>query len=578
MAYPSGAVQITGFIGTTSILDTYATHLDFLGFGGFRSVTNIAERDLITTDRRVFGMVVSTQDGNGSYILANLVMGGVDNDVTNNANWIAYTTGGGGGGGLISLTNADMLLLITTNTVVPAQFYLITDATYTDGGVVVQGIEVGSKPTLQGSGLFLNADYQSVGDYSGVGGFASALGLWSKDVQPVVVGDCVVYNNFNFVNLTGNWGNEPSTDAVNWQPLTKNVTNGYIKEIDFVKYDVTTNQILYRADLRGNEVELSNTFPESLVLFQWGRNFVSNNKVSNRSFMVCTNSNCVFRGNILTNNSVIEDSSDKVDAGIINYNTVSNEGYIKLSKTKGNVSYNTVDGLKSEIRYNGLVNTIDTSVNITYNFLRNGGYIKYDNITGISNLVNNNIELGGFTLGVQNGGDITQNNIFGGVIDISSFTFSGGFSDNQINTTSSYGINILILSTIISGRALRNGYSNFQETLDLTDPTIWNGIDTITIPNDKQYAGEFTVSNASLLTPVSKIKTLPTNHPCRFTPKNLSQCAFAHTLVAFSTPDDLLCDAPSSVNVLTGRADGSDFIEYQLSGDKLLRTNLVLVA
>jgi hypothetical protein len=440
MAYPSGAVQITGFIGTTSILDTYATHLDFLGLGGLRSVADILSRDAITTARRSFGMVATTQDGNGSYILANLIMGGVDNNVSNNANWIPYATGGGGGGGLISVTNAQMLLLINTNAVIPAQFYLITDAVNTDGGVVVQGIEVGSKSTLQGSGLFFNADYQQVGNYSSVVGFGSALGLWSTLIEAVIVGDCVVYDNLNFVNLTGNWGSQPSTDLVNWLVLPKTITNGYIREIDFVKYDVTSNQVLYRADIRGNEVELSNTIPEALVTFQWGRNGVSNNKVSNRSFMTCTNSYCIFRGNILTNNSVISDSTPKVNTvGTINYNTVSNEGVIQLFETKGNVSNNTVDGFKSEIKYNGLVNTIDASAVIQYNFLRNGGYIKYDNITGVSNLVNNNIELGGFTLGVQNGGDITQNNIFGGVININSFTFTGGFSMDRFKAWSEQG-------------------------------------------------------------------------------------------------------------------------------------------
>jgi hypothetical protein len=576
MGYPAGAVQVTGFIGTTSILDTYATHLDYLGFGGFRGVADILSRDAITTDRRVFGMVATTQDGNGSYILANLIMGGVDNVVSNNANWIPYATGGGGG--LISLTNADMLLLISTNAVIPAQFYLITDALDTNGGVVVQGIEVSSKPTLQGSGLFLNADYQGVGNYSGVVGFASALGLWSNDIQPVVIGDCVVYNNYNFVNLTGNWGGQPSTDLVNWSVLPKTITDGYIREIDFVKYNVTTNQVLFRADSRGNEVELSNTIPEALVTFQWGRDVVANNKISNRSFMICTNSNCVFRGNILTNNSVIEDSTDKVDAGIINYNTVSNEGYIKLSKTKGEVKYNTVDGFKSEIKYNGLINTIDVGSVVQFNWLINGGYIWFDNITGGGYIQNNNVAIGGFQIGVQNGGGIEQNNISSGVVFLNNITLTGSFAQNEISGVGGSIVNIGNLTSQILGKAIRNGYSNFQEVLDLTDPTIWNGIDTITIPNLKQYAGEFTVFNASLLTPVSKIKTLPTNHPCRFTPKNGSQCAFQHTLVASSTPDDLLCDAPSSLNTLTGRTDGSDFIEYQLSGNKLLRTNLVLVA
>ena len=101
MAYPLGAVQVTGFIGTTSVLDTYATHLDYLGYGGLRAVLGASERDAITTDRRTFGMVVTLQDGTGSFILANLAMGGADNVLTNNANWIAYATGGS-----VTYTNA----------------------------------------------------------------------------------------------------------------------------------------------------------------------------------------------------------------------------------------------------------------------------------------------------------------------------------------------------------------------------------------------------------------------------------------------------------------------------------------
>jgi len=94
MAYPLGAVQVTGFIGTTSVLDTYATHLDYLGYGGLRAVVDAAARNAITNDRRTFGMVVTLQDGGGSFILANLAMGGADNVLTNNSNWIAYATGG----------------------------------------------------------------------------------------------------------------------------------------------------------------------------------------------------------------------------------------------------------------------------------------------------------------------------------------------------------------------------------------------------------------------------------------------------------------------------------------------------
>ena len=127
MAYPVGAVQISGTIGTTSVLDTYATHQDYLGFGGLRAVADSTERDAITTQRRTFGMVVTSQDGSGSFILANVAMGGTDNVLTNNANWIPYSTGGGGGIAFTSVTYAALNVLIATLSLVEGNYYLIND-------------------------------------------------------------------------------------------------------------------------------------------------------------------------------------------------------------------------------------------------------------------------------------------------------------------------------------------------------------------------------------------------------------------------------------------------------------------
>ena len=172
-----------------------------------------------------------TQRQNLNFVGAGVTV--VDNLATNSS---IVTVNGGAS--VTSLINAQMLTLISSNTVTAGQSYLITDATYSNGGVVVQGLTTNTI-SLQGSGLFLNADYQAVGNYSGVTGFHSALGLWSSDVQSVTIGDAVVWNNFNYKNLTGAWGTAPDTDSVNWVVLTKSATNGYILEGDFVKYNVT---------------------------------------------------------------------------------------------------------------------------------------------------------------------------------------------------------------------------------------------------------------------------------------------------------------------------------------------------
>ena len=92
MGYPNGSLTLTSGVGTSSISDSYPTHYDYLGLGGLRAVADTTARDAITTDRRVFGMVVTLQSDGTKYILANIAMGGTDNDKTNNANWISLFT------------------------------------------------------------------------------------------------------------------------------------------------------------------------------------------------------------------------------------------------------------------------------------------------------------------------------------------------------------------------------------------------------------------------------------------------------------------------------------------------------
>jgi hypothetical protein len=85
--YPTGAIPITSFIGTTGAADTFATHQDFLGKGSHRTIDTIANRNLITTARRSFGMLVTvnadpTPANNKTYMLANTALGGTNNTIT----------------------------------------------------------------------------------------------------------------------------------------------------------------------------------------------------------------------------------------------------------------------------------------------------------------------------------------------------------------------------------------------------------------------------------------------------------------------------------------------------------------
>lgn len=104
MAYPTGAIPLTGSIGTTDVTDTFATHQDYLGHGGHTAIASTTARNAITADRRAFGMTVTLQDSNPvqTYVLANIAMGGASNTLTDNSNWILEGSGAVSGTGTIN--------------------------------------------------------------------------------------------------------------------------------------------------------------------------------------------------------------------------------------------------------------------------------------------------------------------------------------------------------------------------------------------------------------------------------------------------------------------------------------------
>jgi len=86
MAQIPGSVPLTGKVAPTDTTDTFATHIDIYGEGGYMTVADQAERDAITTERRKQGMAVFQNSTNEMYIL----QGGVAN-----TNWTLFSGGGG---------------------------------------------------------------------------------------------------------------------------------------------------------------------------------------------------------------------------------------------------------------------------------------------------------------------------------------------------------------------------------------------------------------------------------------------------------------------------------------------------
>jgi hypothetical protein len=489
-----------------------------------------------------------------------------------------------------------MLELISNGTVDAGTYYKITNPINADEGVIVQGIVTNSNPSLQGSGIFLNADYQNVGNYSGVSGFVSNLGIWSSVVQTVVVGNVVIWGNRHWKNVTGNWGsslNETTLDD-SWSLLPKNVTNGYIREIDFIKYNVNTNLVIYRADKRLNEVDYYVSISDSISLFQWGRDVVKSNKVFSLSGMQCTNSYCSFYGNYLTNESLLVDTSNINSLGCeINSNILTSNSIIYITSNIGFIAYNTLNKSSMTITTN--------NANIDNNFLSSESVI---NITiNAENITKNTLNRGGITVNDNRGGIIENSLNSLGRIEIIGINYANIMSNTigalgyiycTTNTTSaniySNSINFEIYPEYFTldqtARVINTGYSNFYTQLGLDDTSIYDlGTQTLTIPHEQFGLIELVNTNSYI---ISKINNLSFSRNTRFTIYNNTltdtYVTFQHTLIASANNGDLVCDAPSSANVLVGRYFGSDFIEYQKSdangaGNYVnLRTNLVKLA
>jgi hypothetical protein len=426
--------------------------------------------------------------------------------------------------GLINITNANLIALVNAGTVSAGQFYFVTNVSNVDSasgeGVAIQGIKVNGVTTVEGSGTFWNADYQGVGDYSGVPSYANNVGIWSTNPPAsFVVGSVAIYNNLQYLNLLGVWGSAPSGDAVNWQLLGKAKTNGYILEQDNVKYDLLNNIVVYRADKRNNEVDsyTSGGF-NSLTSFQWGRDVVKNNKVKSNSLMKTTNSWCSFDGNILENGTLTDTTI---------YNVAGAGSYI------GNV--------------------IDSGASVTMQLL-----------LAPSKPVGNG----------RNAGTISYNRFSEGVtIRFTEIASGVTFSKNVMEVIN---CNLGNLIASISNKRCVSGFSNFEATIRF--PSYFKASNQLLInPNyatEYSWVGVFYMEE--YLDFINEIDGLPTNHPCTFLiapTSSVIQARWFITAIATAQTNPLRIVGSatyitvSTNNTMDFHTNGNDFIVIQKSGN-----------
>jgi hypothetical protein len=340
--------------------------------------------------------------------------------------------------------------LISTNALIPAQQYLISNAQFINTvgkqefvPIVIEAVST-NELQISGAGFFQNADYQGVGNYSGVPSYVANKGTWESG-GIYVVGDVVIYNNLQYVNITGLNGGDPEVATTDWTFLPKATqswintsTRGYITEIDIIKYDSSTNKITYREDIRFNRIDNNlqfySVFKEAFYVFQWGNNRVARNTVQNESYFDCINN----------------------------------------ARVLASASLTTIYG-------NSLLNfALLTLINNL------GGAFDNNNILGASTI--DIINSGSFgnnllyfsTLDINNAGDLKRNTFFSSNIIISANDYQ--FINNEFNTNANFPITIsnnTVLSNFQNNTFKNDISGTISNDLDFTN----NSFDNVPIVN-----------------------------------------------------------------------------------------------
>lgn len=222
---------------------------------------------------------------------------------------------------------------------------------------------------------------------------------------------------------------------------------------------------------------------------------------------------------------------------------------------------------------------------------RNNKIASFDTIAtfqwGNNNVVNNTAVSGGYYLilnqigivasnFVESAGSLYLNQEHEG--SIISCTFKGNQVDGNLDAGESCIecsfdlINNITLDPKVSsiGKKISKNESTFEATIDAFAAGV------ITIPTELNYVGIFTLDNATSST-ITKIVNLPTTHKVRFYAKAGKTQLFSHAAVVGAILDQLVSDA-AATNTITGRTNGSDFIEYERAGNLNRRYNAVILA
>jgi hypothetical protein len=440
--------------------------------------------------------IAYTSTGNGSN-LAVLNQGTLITSSASSMNFVGIQASASGSAvtvqnNFISGTYVQITALATANTLIPSQNYQITNALY--GTLPVRNIAVyltaisTNELSLTGSGYFFNADYDGVGVYTGVSGYAGQLGIWTLGLSPVV-GNVCIWDNLHYVNTTGSNGvTNPYLDTTNWTVLAYSVTNGYVAEIDFIKYDFATNRIIERQDVRLNSVSWTTVFVgyDSFNHFRWGDNKCYSNILRDSVLYTCNNQKeCLY--NTLDNSKLIVGTATlNGTAEIQNNNLYTSNVTIPVESTGlalESFEFNTVQF--SEITF------IKTTKSVGGTFIRN--------LVSQSSLTNINYE-GTYSYNLFENATSTS---------LGNSTISGIFSYNKVqNSTANVSLNT---SLIVYNEVINDSFLTITSNIDTIKNNYLGANSNMTIGTNSSTINYNRLESASTLNLASNSNLLTNN-------------------------------------------------------------------
>jgi hypothetical protein len=244
----------------------------------FIETVDFVEGDSIRLTQYVSGRVVTVTDAATSagniYLTNQLPFNCEDNksielrlqyDSTLGLIWIE--NGRSTNQGYITLSRVEARALATTGAIIIGQTYNVYDVG--DDGIVLTGITA-NLYSFDGEYIAVLPDYQNTsGDFEAT---------WNAILGTATIGKLYAYNGVMWESLTGSIGTAPNTDAVNWQLVPKTDPR-YVREIDFVQYDIVSNKVIRRTDKRSNLM----VGDISVSSFKWGSDAFFANTIINTS-------------------------------------------------------------------------------------------------------------------------------------------------------------------------------------------------------------------------------------------------------------------------------------------------------